>query len=86
MKKFLANLFNDTNSINEKTVIGIASFLVMFVYSIVDVVTGAIGKDLVINERVYTSFETIVLGSFLISAGEKITKIIRNNGEESGFE
>jgi hypothetical protein len=86
MKKFLANLFNDTNSINEKTVIGIAAFLVMLVYSIVDVVTGAIGKDLVINERVYTSFETIVLGSFLISAGEKITKIIRNNGEESGVE
>lgn len=86
MKQFLKSLFNDENSINEKTVIGIASFLVMLVYSIVDVVTGAFGKDLAINERIYTSFETIVLGSFLISAGEKITKIFKGetNGEEPG--
>jgi len=86
MKQFLKSLFNDENSINEKTVIGIASFLVMLIYSIVDVVTGAFGKDLAINERIYTSFETIVLGSFLISAGEKITKIFKGetNGEEPG--
>lgn len=84
MKQFFKSLFSDENSINEKTVIGIASFVMMLVYSIVDVATGAFGKDLAINERIYTSFETIVLGSFLISAGEKITKIVKGskNGEE----
>lgn len=86
MRRFIRTLISDTNSINEKTVIGIVSFIVMLIYSILDVVMGAIGRDLDINERIYTSFETIVLGSFLISAGEKITKIIRNNGEESGVE
>lgn len=86
MKQFFKQLFSDENSINEKTVIGIASFLVMLVYSVVDVATGAFGKDLAINERIYTSFETIVLGSFVISAGEKITKIFKgkNDGKESG--
>jgi len=76
MRKFFSDLFNDSNSINEKNVIGVWSFFVMVIYSVVDVATGAFGKDLTINERVYTSFETIVLGAFIISAGEKITKII----------
>ena len=76
MRKFFSDLFNDSNSINEKNVIGVWSFFIMVIYSIVDVATGAFGKDLTINERVYTSFETIVLGAFIISAGEKITKII----------
>lgn len=76
MRKFFSDLFNDSNSINEKNVIGVWSFFVMVIYSVVDVATGAFGKDLAINERVYTSFETIVLGAFIISAGEKITKII----------
>lgn len=78
MKKFFASMFSDENSINEKNVIGVAAFLIMVVYSLVDVFTGAFGKDLTINERIYTSFETIVLGAFIISAGEKITKIIKN--------
>lgn len=78
MKKFFASLFSDENSINEKNVIGVWAFFVMVVYSLVDVATGAFGKDLSINERIYTSFETIVLGAFIISAGEKITKIIKN--------
>ncbi len=76
MRKFFSDLFNDNNSINEKNVIGVCAFLIMVIYSVVDVATGAFGKDLTINERVYTSFETIVLGAFIISAGEKITKII----------
>ena len=76
MRKFFSDLFNDNNSLNEKNVIGVCAFLIMVIYSVVDVATGAFGKDLTINERVYTSFETIVLGAFIISAGEKITKII----------
>lgn len=82
MKNYLKSLFSDTNDINEKTAIGICSFLVMVLYSLVDVFTGLFGKNVDINETIYGSFETIVLGAFLISAGEKITKVIKN-GKES---
>lgn len=83
MKQFFKKLFSDTNDINEKNVIGICSFLVMVFYSLFDVFTGAFGKDLAINERIYTSFETIVLGAFIISAGEKITKVIKGGKENN---
>jgi hypothetical protein len=53
----------------------------MVFYSLFDVFTGAFSKDLAINERIYTSFETIVLGAFIISAGEKIAKVIKNGKE-----
>lgn len=78
MRKFFSALFDDSNSINEKIVIGVWSFFIMVIYSMFDVFTGVFGKDMDINERIYTSFETIVLGTFIISAGEKITKIIKN--------
>lgn len=83
MKKFLRSLFSDTNDINEKTIIGICSFTIMVLYSLFDVFTGIFGKDIEINERIYTSFETIVLGAFIISAGEKISKVIKG-GKENG--
>ena len=37
-------------------------------------VSGAIGKDLIINEFVYNSFVWVVLGSFGISGVEKFAK------------
>ena len=43
------NIFKDNNDINEKSVIGFMSFAVMVVFAIVDLVTGYLGKDLVIN-------------------------------------
>jgi len=43
----------------------------MVLVMIVDTVSGAIGKDLVINEFVYNSFVWVVLGSFGISGVEK---------------
>ena len=72
----LGDLFNDENNINEKSIIGIVSFLIMIVYSLVDVVYAMMGKPVEINETVYSSFETIVLGAFLIGSGEKIAKIV----------
>ena len=41
---------------------------------IADLVTGYIGKDLIINEFVYDSFVFVVLGSFGISGLEKFAK------------
>ena len=50
MKKFFAQLFNDNNSINEKSVVGFLAFVMMTSFAIADIVTGSLGKDLVINE------------------------------------
>ena len=38
---------------------------------IVDVITGWLGKDLVVNEFIYNSFMFITLGSFGIAGIEK---------------
>ena len=66
------NLFKDDNDINEKSVIGFISFLVMVVFALTDLLTGYLGKDLVINEFIYDSFTLITLGCFGIAGLEKI--------------
>ena len=63
----LKNLFDDNNNINEKSVVGFASFAIMTIFAIVDLVTGYVGKDLVINEFIYDSFLFITLGCFGIA-------------------
>ena len=37
---FLKELFNDNNTINEKSVVGFASFVCMFLALVIDLVTG----------------------------------------------
>lgn len=69
-----ASIFRDDNSWNEKTIIGFFSFAVMVVVMIADVVSGFMGKDLVINEFTYNSFVIITLGSFGIAGLEKFAK------------
>ena len=68
----MKNLFKDDNDINEKSVIGFISFLVMVIFALTDLLTGYIGKDLVINEFIYDSFTLITLGCFGIAGLEKI--------------
>jgi len=63
----LKDLFKDNNDINEKSVVGFASFVIMVIFALADLITGYIGKDLVINEFIYDSFVWIVLGSFGIA-------------------
>jgi len=68
-------LFKDKNDINEKNVIGFASFIVMTLFAIADLMTSLIAdKDLIINEVVYNSFVWVTLGCFGISAFEKTKK------------
>ena len=50
------NIFKDDNNINEKSVIGFLSFMVMIIFACTDLITGYLGKDLVINEFIYDSF------------------------------
>lgn len=67
-------IFKDNNSYNEKTIIGFISFAVMVLVMAADVITGAFGKDLPINEFIYNSFVIVTLGSFGVAGLEKFAK------------
>ena len=49
-------IFKNNNEWNEKSIVGFIAFLVMVLFATADLVTGYIGKDLVINEFIYDSF------------------------------
>ena len=66
------DIFKDENDINEKSVVGFASFVIMVLFAIADLTTGYFGKDLVINEFVYNSFVIVTLGAFGIGEASKI--------------
>jgi hypothetical protein len=66
------NLFDDNNNINEKSVVGFLAFAIMVIFAFADLITGYIGKDLVINEFIYDSFVWIVLGAFGIAEVGKV--------------
>tara|TARA_Y100000389_G_scaffold148906_1_gene148092 strand:+ start:235 stop:474 length:240 start_codon:yes stop_codon:yes gene_type:complete len=66
------DLFKDNNDINEKSVVGFASFIVMIIFALVDMITGIYGKEIVIQDYIYNSFVIITLGSFGISEVGKI--------------
>ena len=68
---FFKDLFDDDNNINEKSVVGFASFGVMVVAIAVDLITGYMGKELLINEYIFNGFLTITLGSFGIASVDK---------------
>tara|TARA_R110001599_G_scaffold7874_2_gene37888 strand:+ start:600 stop:857 length:258 start_codon:yes stop_codon:yes gene_type:complete len=68
----LKNIFKDDNNINEKSVIGFLSFLVMVIFAVTDLITGYLGKDLMVNEFIYDSFTLMTLGCFGIAGLEKI--------------
>ena len=73
-RKWMAfkDIFKDQNDINEKSVVGFASFAIMTLFAFADLATGYFGKDLVINEFIYNSFVIITLGSFGIAEAGKI--------------
>ena len=73
MSRFLS-VFKDNNDWNEKSVVGFIAFIVMVIFALMDLVTGYIGKDLVINETIYDSFMWIVIGCFGIAGAEKFAK------------
>ena len=71
MKNFFKHLFDDNNTINEKSVVGFLAFVMMTFFAIADIVTGSLGKDLVINEFIFNAFLWLVLGSFGIGSVDK---------------
>jgi|TARA_B110000977_G_scaffold42914_1_gene58121 hypothetical protein len=68
------NIFKDDNDVNEKNVIGFMSFAVMVLFALADLVTGYVGKDLVVQEFIYNSFVIVTLGCFGIAGLEKFAK------------
>jgi hypothetical protein len=71
MKKFFSDLFDDNNTINEKAVIGFASFIIMVVFAVADIVTGSMHKELVVNEFIYDSFKVLTIACFGIASVDK---------------
>lgn len=82
MKKFFKSLFNDNNSINEKAVIGFASFVMMCIFAISDIITGTLGKELMVQEFIFNAFLWMTLGCFGIASVDKY--INKSKGEDSG--
>ena len=68
---FWKDLFKDNNDINEKSVVGFLSFSMMVIALFVDLVTGWMGKELLINEYIFNGFLVITLGSFGIASVDK---------------
>lgn len=81
--KFLKDLFNDNNTINEKSVVGFGSFLMMVITLTVDIITGVMGYEMPIHEFVFDGFLVITLGSFGIASVDKFinNKNVKNKDE-----
>lgn len=86
MKKFLSKLFSDDNNINEKAVIGFGSFLMMVIFAISDIVTGTLGKELIIQEFIFNAFLIMTLGCFGIASVDKYMNKKFGTKEESDSE
>jgi len=82
MKKFFT-MFNDDNTINEKSVIGFLAFVVMVMFALMDVVTGYFGKDLVVNEFIFNAFLFLCLGAFGFGS---VDKFINSKKEDESSE
>lgn len=82
MKKFLSSLFKDNNHINEKSVLGFASFIIMIGFAVTDIVTGYMGKTLVINEFIFNSFLIITLGALGIASVDKFINSKKEDKKE----
>ena len=72
--KSMWSIFKNNNDWNEKTIVGFIAFVVMVCFALLDLTTGYLGKDLVINETIYDSFTWVVLGCFGIAGLEKFSK------------
>jgi ABC-type uncharacterized transport system permease subunit len=79
MKQFFKNLFDDSNTINEKSVVGFTAFIMMVITLIADIATGVMGKTMPIHEFVFDGFMVIVLGAFGIASVDKFINKRKGN-------
>ena len=83
MRKFFNHLFDDNNTINEKSVVGFIAFIMLVIALAVDLITGAYGKPLVINKFIFDGFLVMVLGSFGIASVDKWINKKHDNNENN---
>lgn len=81
IKKFIADLFNDNNTINEKAVVGFIAFFMMVITLVTDLVTGVMGKQMPIHQFIFDGFMVIVLGAFGIASIDKWINKTKSNEE-----
>lgn len=79
MKQFIKDLFNDNNNINEKALVGFIAFFMMVISLVVDLTSGLLGKQLLINEFIFDGFMVITLGAFGIASVDKWINKTKNN-------
>lgn len=65
------HLFDDNNSINEKSVVGFVAFFFLCIAFLIDIITGYSGQEFVVNEIIFDGFMVLVLGSFGIASVDK---------------
>ncbi len=83
MKKFFNDLFNDENKINEKSFIGFLAFVIMVAFALTDIITGSLGKDLLVNDFIFNSFLYLTLGCFGIASIDKYINKKEEEGDKS---
>lgn len=66
------DIFKDDNEINEKAILGFASFGVLTIYGIADVVTGLSQQTFVIEPIILEVFAGLTFGCFGIASYEKV--------------
>lgn len=82
MKNFFKQLFDDKNNINEKAIIGFMSFVIMVMFAITDIITGALNKPLLVNEFIFDAFKILTIACFGIASVDKF--INKSKGQSNG--
>ena len=81
MKKFFRELFLDDNDLNEKAIVGFCAFVIMVIFAVADIITGTMGKPLIVTEFIFDSFLILTLGSFGIASVDKY--IVKKHGSRN---
>ena len=85
-QSFFKELFKDDNHINEKSFIGFLAFMMMIGFAIADIITGALGKELLVQEFIFNSFLWLTLGCFGIASIDKFVNKKADIKQESAEE
>ena len=86
MKQFFKSLFDDNNTINEKSVVGFIAFFMLVIALVVDLVTGNFGTALIVNEFIFDGFMVIILGTFGIASVDKWMNLKKSNQKQNADE
>lgn len=85
-QSFFSQLFKDNNDINEKSFIGFLAFIMMVGFAIADIITGSLGKELLVQEFIFNAFLWLTLGCFGIASIDKFVNKKAGTKEESALE